>query len=184
MALGAIQFLPFLELLRHSQRGARFASGEWALSWSGLGNLLIPLFRTVQSRDRIFFLQNQQWVTSYYPAITVVLSALMALCSERARRVRLLAALTVVSLLLALGSHALVYDWLRHMMPIMGIMRYPVKFIVPVAAALPLLAGYGVRAWLRGKVKISTAAVLAFGVAGLALGIMGLDWWRPAADEV
>jgi len=183
LALGAIQFLPFLELLRHSQRGARFASGEWALSWSGLGNLLIPLFRTVQSRDRIFFQENQQWVTSYYPAITVVLSALMALCSERARRVRLLAALTVVSLLLALGSHALVYDWLRRMMPIMGIMRYPVKFIVPVAAALPLLAGYGVRAWLRGKVKISTAAVLAFGVAGLALGIMGLDWWRPAAEE-
>src|SRR5438477_10427606 len=158
MGLGAIQFIPFLELLRHSQRGARFASGDWALSWSGLGNFFVPLFHTVQSRDRIFFQANQQWVTSYYPAITLLLPALMALGSERACRVRLLAALTLLSLVLALGSHALLYDGLRRIVPLVGIMRYPVKFIVPVAVTLPLLAGYGVRAWLRNKVNISTAA--------------------------
>ena len=175
MGLGAVQFVPFLELLRLSQRGSRFDSGAWALSWSGLGNFFVPLFHTVQSRDRIFFQPGQQWVSSYYPAITIVLPALMALCSERARQVRLLAALAVVSLLLALGSHALVYDWLRKIIPLMGLMRYPIKFIVPVAVALPLLAGYGVRAWLEGKVKNSTAAVLALGVAGLSLALMGLD---------
>jgi hypothetical protein len=183
MGLGAIQFVPFLELLRLSQRGPRFDSGAWSLAWSGLGNLLVPLFHTVQSRDRIFFQAGQQWVTSYYPAITIVLPALMALCSERARQVRLLAALTIVSLLLALGSHALVYDMLRKIMPLMGLMRYPVKFIVPVAVALPLLAGYGVRGWLQGKVKNSTAAALALGVAGLSLVLMGLERWQLAPGE-
>ena len=183
VGLGAIQFLPFLELLGHSQRSARFASGDWPLSWSGLGNFVVPLFRTVQSRDQIFFQQNQQWVTSYYPAITILLPALMAIRAERARRVRLVAALTLATLLLALGSHGLVYDWLRKIVPVIGIMRYPVKFVVPVAVALPLLAGYGVRAWFQNKIKISTAAPLGIGVALLSLALLLLNQWRPAPGE-
>jgi len=183
MGLGAIQFLPFLELLGHSQRGARFASGDWTLTWSGLGNFVVPLFRTVQSRDRIFFQQNQQWVTTYYSAITILLPALMALRAERTLRVRLLAALTLASVLLALGSHALVYDWLRKILPVSGIMRYPIKFVVPVAVALPLLAGYGVRAWFQNKVKFSTALSLGMGVALISFALMALNQWRPFPGE-
>ncbi len=113
LGLGAIQLLPFVELLRHSQRSAAFASGEWTLSWAGLGNFLVPLFHTVQNRDRIFFQPDQQWVSSYYPGSAIVLLSLMALASERTRRVRWLALFCLVSLLLALGTHGFVYDWLR-----------------------------------------------------------------------
>src|ERR1051326_1017979 len=130
LGLGAIQFLPFVELLRHSQRNAAFASGEWTLSWAGLGNFLVPLFHTVQNRDRIFFQPDQQWVTSYYPGITTILLSMLALAVEPTRRVRCLAFFCVLSVALALGPHGLVYDLVRSTVPGLGLMRYPIKFIV------------------------------------------------------
>src|SRR6185436_10107633 len=126
LCLGAIQVLPFVELLQHSQRSAAFASGEWTLSWAGLGNFLVPLFHTVQNRDGIFFQPSQQWVSSYYPGSTIVLLSLVALASERSRRVRWLTVLCLLSLTLALGTHGLIYDWLRRTTPGLGLMRYPI----------------------------------------------------------
>lgn len=183
--LAAAQLLPFLELLGHSQRGAAFASGDWALSWSGLGNFLVPLFHTVQDRDRIFFQTGQQWVTSYYPGITALLAAFLGLgaCAGKDRRVRWLAWLLGLSLVLALGPHALLYDGLRRLVPALGIMRYPVKFLVPVAAIVPLLAGYGIRAWFRGDVPVATLLRLVFALAAAALALMALNQWRPAPGE-
>src|SRR6185503_3690763 len=183
LGLGAIQLLPFVELLRHSQRSATFASGEWTLSWAGLGNFLVPLFHTVQNRDRIFFQPDQQWVSSYYPGSTIVLLSLMALTSERTRRVRWLTLFCLASLVLALGTHGFVYDWLRRTTPGLGLMRYPIKFIVPCAVILPLLGGFGVRAWLHGEVKSSTALPLSVGLALLSLALMLFSQWRPLPGE-
>ena len=183
LGLGAIQFLPFVELLRHSQRSAAFASGEWTLSWAGLGNFLVPLFHTVQNRDGIFFQPEQQWVSSFYPGSTVVLLSLMALASERTRRVRWLALFCFASLALALGTHGFIYDWLRRTAPGLGLMRYPIKFIVPCAVILPLLGGFGVRAWLCGKVKYATALTLSAAVALLSVALMLSSQWRPLPGE-
>ena len=183
LGLGAIQFLPFVELLRHSQRGAAFASGAWSLSWAGLGNFLVPLFHTVQNRDGVFFQPDQQWVSSYYPGSTIVLLWLIALASERTRRVRWLTLFCLVSLALALGRHGFLYDWLRRTTPGLGMMRYPIKFIVPCAVMLPLLGGFGVRAWLHGKVKYSTAFPLCAGVALLSLALLLFSQWHPLPGE-
>jgi len=183
LGLGAIQFLPFLELLQHSQRSARFASGEWTLSWAGLGNFLVPLFHTIQNRDGIFFQPEQQWVSSYYPGSTIVLLSLMALASERSRRVRWLTVFCLLSLSLALGTHGLVYDWLRRTTPGLGLMRYPIKLIVPCAVILPLLGGFGVRAWLHGKAGYSTLLPLSAGIVLSALALMMFSHWRPLPGE-
>src|SRR2546427_11644368 len=103
----------------------------------------------------------------------------MALASERTRRVRWLTLFCLVSLALALGTRGFVYDWLRRTTPGLGLMRYPIKFIVPCAVILPLLGGFGVRAWLHGKVKDSIALPLSAGVALLSLAIMLSSQWRP-----
>ncbi len=145
--LVAIQLLPFLQLLQHSQRGAQFATGEWTLKWSGLGNFLVPLFRTFRDRDGIYFQHSQQWITTFYGGITLVLFALIGLCTSRNRRVGLLTVLSVVSIGLALGSDGIIYDWFRKGIPGSGLMRYPIKFIVPALVALPLLAASGARHW-------------------------------------
>jgi hypothetical protein len=181
--LSAIQFLPFVELLQHSQRSAGFASGEWTLSWAGLGNFLVPLFHTVQDRDRIFFQPTQQWVSSYYPGSTIVLLSLIALASERTWRVRWLTLFCLGSLMLALGTRGFVYDWLRRAVPGLGVMRYPIKFIVPCAVILPLLGGFGARAWLQGKVKYSTAMRICGGLVLVSLALMLLSQWRPLPGE-
>jgi hypothetical protein len=145
--LVAVQLLPFLELLQRSQRSAQFATGEWTLRWSDLGNFLVPLFRTFRDRDGIYFQHSQQWITSFYGGITVVLFALIGVCTARNRRVGLLVVVSVLSIGLALGSTGFIYDWFRTVVPGLGLMRYPIKFIVPALVALPLLAAFGARRW-------------------------------------
>ena len=183
LALSAIQLLPFLELLFRSQRDPAFAGNEWTLAWTGLGNLVVPLFHTFQSRDGIYFQPNQQWITSFYPGITTVWLAGFALWSGRTRRVRWLFFLAVLSVVLALGSRGFVHDWLRQALPGLGIMRYPIKFIVPVVVILPLLAGYGARAWFRNQIKSSAAAWFTGALASVAVGLLLLSLWRPLTGE-
>ena len=42
--LVAALLLPFLEFLKHSQRGAAYGSSEWSMPPTGWANLLVPLF--------------------------------------------------------------------------------------------------------------------------------------------
>jgi len=88
-----------------------------------------------------------------------------------------------VSLVLALGTHGFIYDLLRRTLPGLGVMRYPIKFIVPCAVILPLLGGFGVRAWLRGSVKYSTALPLGAGLALVSLALMLFSQWHPLPGE-
>src|SRR5439155_10004614 len=109
--------------------------------------------------------------------------SLVALASERTRRVWWLALSCLLSLALALGTHGLIYDWLRRTTPGLGLMRYPIKFIVPCAVILPLLGGFGMRAWLHGKVRYSTTLLLTAGVALLSLALMLISQWRPLPGD-
>jgi len=54
---------------------------------------------------------------------------------------------------------------------------------VPCAVILPLLGGFGVRAWLHGRVKYSTALPLSVGLALLSLALMVFNQWRPLPGE-
>jgi hypothetical protein len=182
--LVAVQLLPFLELLRHSQRGAEFGTGEWTLSWSGLGNFLVPLFGTFRDRDGVYFQQAQQWITSFYGGITIVLFALVGMWTARNRRVRLLIVVTLVSIALALGSHGFIYEWFRKAVPGLGLMRYPIKFIVPAVVALPLLAAFGARHWAErpGAKRLCLAFALLLAICSAVL--LAISQAHPAHREV
>jgi hypothetical protein len=183
IGIGAAQFLPFLDLLRQSHRDAGYSTDAWTLTWAGLGNLLVPLFRTVQDRDGIFFQPSQQWVTSYYPGVTILLLALLGIFFEPHRRVRLLVCLGALSVVLALGPHGAVYAWLRKVAPTLGLLRYPIKFIVPLAVAVPLLAGFGARAWLTGRVHAGKARWLVATLVVLTLALTAWSQWKPIPGE-
>ncbi|MFM1770703.1 MAG: hypothetical protein RJA22_3232 [Verrucomicrobiota bacterium] len=173
----AVQLLPFLELLGQSQRDAGFATGKWPMPSWGLANFLVPLFHTSATFQGPHLQPGQAFLSSYYPGAVIVLLAILAVFWVRARRVRILAGLTVAAVLLAWGEQGLLYPLARSVLPPLGLARYPVKFLLLAAFALPLLAAWAVReltaspghAALR-RPQLLRAGALAILVIGLLAG--------------
>ena len=145
----AAQLLPFLELLAHSQRDTGFGSSDWAMPFWGWANFLVPLFRTYPTAQGLYLQLQQNWTSSYYAGIGTVLLAAVAVWRVRDWRVRLLAALLVLSLVLALGDRGLLFRALRSCIPFVGFARYPIKFVILTLALAPLLAAFGWQALTR-----------------------------------
>ena len=142
----AVQLLPFLQLLLHSQRDSGFttASHDWSMPFWGWANFLVPLFRTSPTAHGVFYQNGQYWTSSYYTGIGTVLLAAVALRRLRDWRVRLLAGLAFLGAVLALGEGTLLYTALRACLPGIGFLRYPIKAVILVLALAPLLAAFGV----------------------------------------
>ena len=149
----AMQLLPFLELLVHSQRdpGYSSASQDWSMPFWGWANFLVPLFRTTPTAQGVFFPTGQYWTSSYYAGIGTVLLGAVAVRRLPDWRVRVLAALVLLGLVLALGDCTLLYSGLRLCLPGLGFVRYPVKFLILVLALAPLLAAFGLAALANGN---------------------------------
>jgi hypothetical protein len=145
-ALAAVQLLPFLDLLAHSQRDTSFGTSSWSMPGTGWANLLVPLFHCFSSpaNHGVFFQYNQWWTSSYYVGVGPLVLALSALGRLRERRVWFMGALAALSFVLALGDDGFVYKWLREAAPQFGLLRYPIKFIVVAIFGLPLLAAFTV----------------------------------------
>ncbi len=138
--LSAAQLLPFLDLLNHSQRDVGYGTGAWAMPATGWANLLVPLFRTHPASHGVYVQTGQYWTASYYPGAVVVVLGLWAVWRVRNRRVWVLAALCGLFLVLALGDAGRIYPWLRAHLNAVGLMRFPIKFVVLPVFTLPLLA--------------------------------------------
>ena len=144
-ALAAIQLLPFLDFLKHSQRDTGFGQGEqWSMPGTGWANLLVPLFFSFEWTHGVFFQYNQYCTSSYYPGIGVLALAVAAVWLGRQFRIWFLGAACLMSLMFAMGEHNCLYRWAREAFPVFGFMRYPVKFVLLPTFLLPLLAGFGV----------------------------------------
>ncbi|NBV25153.1 MAG: hypothetical protein EBS05_24940, partial [Proteobacteria bacterium] len=120
--LSAAQLLPFLDLLRHSQRDAGFGDSVWSLPAWGLANYLVPLFRCVLTSPGVPLHSGQNWTSSYYAGAGVVALALLAVLRVSDRRSRLLSLLAAIFLLLALGDGGLLFSAFKHVLPL-GVMR-------------------------------------------------------------
>jgi membrane protein YfhO len=153
-ALTAAQLLPFFELLHHSQRSLLFADASWSMPGTGWANFLVPLFRTFLSRQGVYYQNDQYWTASYYPGIAVFALACVGVACVKTWRVRVLAALVLLGAVLAMGDNGFAYGLLRGVVPQLGVMRYPIKFVILAVFGLPLLAGFGVR-YLENTVRTS-----------------------------
>jgi hypothetical protein len=180
--ISAAQLLPFLELLSHSQRESSYGSAEWAMPISGWLNFLVPLFRTVPSPQGIYFQAGQYWTSSYYAGVGTILLGISAVAKSKDPRTRWLATIAILGLVLALGNAGLIYKWLRAVVPVLGFVRYPIKFVIPVLGLLPILAAFGWQAWAnqsedtdrhRTTRLVMFAALALFVLSGIALA---LDW--------
>lgn len=171
--LTALQTFPFLDLLLHSHRDRAFASEAWAMPAWGWANLLVPLFRMSPSQLGVFSQDEQEWTSSYYVAIGVAALAVLALRHARQPRVWVLAMIAGLGLVLALGKNGSVYDWLQRVVPLLGFVRFPIKFVVLTIFALPLLAAFAI-GWLHQpappKTLRASRSLLAMAIV-LLLGI-------------
>jgi hypothetical protein len=142
IALAAVQLLPFLDLAAHSQRSAGYADTRWSMPGWGWANFLVPMAFGTTRTEGIFFQHGQYWTSSYYLGVGALWLALLALACVRERRVRLLGAMAMAALILALGENTFVYPALRKIIPQLGLMTYPIKYVVIVAFSAPLLAAF------------------------------------------
>lgn len=155
-ALCAAQLLPFFDLLTHSQRDPSQAVGKWALPAWGWANLLVPMFRCAMSPQEFYFMQGQEFLTSCYAGAAALALAALAVWRVRDRRVVLLAVLGVVAVLLAMGNNGPLFPLLHKVIPVVGIARYLVKFLILVAFVVSLLAAFGVK-WCLSRDGASDA---------------------------
>src|SRR5580704_4792262 len=139
-ALSAAQLLPFLDLVAHAQRETGYTDLRWSMPGSGLTNFLVPMAFGSTAAEGIFFQHGQYWTSSYYLGIGTLWLAILALVGIRNQRVGLLATIAGLALLCALGNHTPFYPLVRMLIPQLSFITYPVKFVMVVVFAMPLLA--------------------------------------------
>jgi hypothetical protein len=187
-ALAAAQLFPFLELLHHSERSAKFDTGQWPIPSWGWANLFVPLYRMHATGAGVYFQKEQNLTSSYYAGIAVVIAALLAVMWIRNRRVWFLFGASVIAFVFAMGSNTPLYEWMRKTFPAIGFMRYASKAVIPMAFTLPALAAAGIAAWMavRDPAQQRRRGYWAMGCIGLTViliaGIAAHAHWAPFGD--
>ena len=186
-AMCAAQLLPFFDLLRASQRDANFGASSWSMPPWGPLNLLFPLLFSFPSHQGVYAQYDQYWIASYYPGAAVVLLAGLGCWMLKERSVRVLGLALTAFLLLAWGDNGWLHPTLVKLVPGLGWMRFPIKFIAPVIALLPLCASFAIARLLarpdllaprRARGTIALFALLAVLALGAALAWpMPRDTW-------
>ena len=174
--LTAIQLLPFWDLLGHSQRDRAFVTSKWAMPSWGLANLLVPLFHSFETYQGPFFLYGQEFLSSYYLGMTLLICSVWGAFHVKSSRFWILGGLAVFSLLMAMGENGFLFPWLKRMIPVMGIARFPIKFVVLAAFVFPLLAAYSLRSFEQAPTAPMARRSL-FSVGFLALLGMAIILW-------
>jgi hypothetical protein len=143
-ALAAAQLLPFLDLVAHSQRDVGYADLRWSMPAWGWANFLVPMVFGSRQAAGVFFPYDQSWTSSYYLGCGTLWLALLAVWVVRDRRVWLMGAAVAAALTFALGEHTFIYPALRKIIPQLGFVTYPVKYVSLAAFLAPLLAAFAV----------------------------------------
>lgn len=172
--LAAGQLAPFLQLLGESTRGVHYGNNEWAMPATGLANFLVPLYGCFDSTEGVIAQGGQHLVPSYFPGVACVWFALIGMAGLRRIRVLCTCLVTVLAVLLAMGESGFVFTWVKEVLPVMGLARYPVKFLYLAMLAAPLLAAFGV-ARMDSKTPLNMRIPMIM-AAVLILIILGIGW--------
>ena len=184
VALAAAQLLPFLQLLAHCQRSANYGVDSWAIPSSGLINLVLPRFRLCLALSGVCYQIGQQWTSSYYPGIGILFLALLALRCSPPKRVWPLWALAAFGLIMAFGEKAYLYVWIHKVVPVLGLIRFPVKFVAVTIFVWPLLAALAVAGLSAQREEAfrrtrRIGAILFATIAALIVAALLFSWWHP-----
>ena len=182
----AVQLFPFGDFVLQSHRDANYDDNAWSMPGWGWANFLVPLFHCTPALAGVYSQDAQQWTSSYYVGIGVLALAILAIVKGRREggyRVWVLAGITLVSLIMALGQDSFIFASIKSVFPWLGFVRFPVKFVVMTVLAVPLLAAFGLRYVLSSSPDWKPAAWIG---ATMAVLIGFLVWFAeqyPVPDE-
>jgi len=177
----AAQLLPFLDLAAHSERHAGYADLRWSMPGHGWANFLVPMAFGAVRGEGIFFQNGQAWTSSYYLGMATLLLALLAIWKCRDRRVWLLIAIVVLGVICALGQNTPIFPAVRRLIPQLGFITYPVKYLLLVTFIAPLLAARSLAQIQKQRREITIiAGILLLLMAGVMFWVSGSS--MPGAD--
>ena len=202
VALISVQLLPFAEYMSHSVRRLpielEYASSRSLEPTGALHWLLPPALHTGAHGFSTRFIASSAvpWILSIYGGGIAMALALIGALRGRGRRwILFWAAATLVSVLLALGSHSPLYRALFTWVPAFRPFRYPEKFLLIGALAVAVFTAQGTERWLTiggGETRRSRGVdsmgvwlpilAVAAGYAGAAL-LLGRQGFLSGACE-
>lgn len=154
-ALCAVQFLPASDLLEQARRGATGLSFKETSHWSfhplSLLELVVPDFfgPTVSSpsdwADVVGDGNDPYFVSVFVGFVPFFLALAGWACSQETRR-RFVAGAAIVFWLISLGHFTPVFSLAYLLVPMLTLVRFPIKMLVLVVFLVALLAGWGVDA--------------------------------------
>jgi hypothetical protein len=173
----AVLWMPALELLERSPRQELPADVRtaWSLPPAGLWRLVTPLdpVRVTfepETWRRLYDRAEPPFLWSLYLGCPALALAAAAFVPRRFRLEAVALGLgAVVALALALGPHAPFYPLATAVAPPLKVFRYPTKALLAGSLLVSLLAGIGLGALARGRLRSRAAAGLA-----IALAVVGL----------
>lgn len=178
--LSAATWIPFLELLVRSDRGAGIGAGEatrFALSPGEVLDLVLPFVRFGADRSD----------AQGFQSVLFVGSSLLVLAAWGLWRHKGWAVASGVLVVLALGDAGGLFPWVHRWVPGASLFRFPIKFLSPLPVLLALAVASGFSAWERGARPTTRrpgavfAVVWLLGACALAVAGAGAGWAVSAA---
>jgi len=173
LCLAAIQLLPFLGLLLNSNRLSE-SSLDWSVRPENLLNFIAPLFHTAPTPYGFAFPEAQKWLISYYVPAGLLAMLFIAPKSIWTQRVFIASILLLGLGLLLSCSPSLPFIAKMMARTPVGIVRYPIKYLLLACMALHIAIGFGIAAAERERVSMRRLLpIFAGGI--LVLGFLMLD---------
>ncbi len=169
--LSAVQFLPSLDLLRHSLRGTEGLVYNETTSWSfhplALLEMAIPdLFGASLEAPSTWTIVLSGRLMPYFPSVFVgfvpLFFALAGWALGNDRRRAFVAKTAFTLLLLSFGRFTPAFALAYLLIPLLALVRFPVKLLVPAVLLTALLAGWGLDALrlVRGRLTERRGRIL------------------------
>jgi hypothetical protein len=158
VALCAVQFLPSAELLSHSRRGAQGLRYGETSNWSFhpllLMEMLVPGFygpalTSPTSWNAMVGDGNSPYFVSVFMGFVPLFFALVGWALGQDRRRNFVAGSALLILVLSFGHFTPVFSLAYLLVPLLALVRFPVKLLVPVIMLVAILAGWGLDALRR-----------------------------------
>jgi len=185
VALGAIQFLPSLDLLTNSFRGVRGLPFKETTYWSfhpfSLIELVVPEFfspwwDTPTTWSIVLSCRNKPYFVSVFVGFVPLFFALAgwALSDQKRRGFAAWSALTLLAL--SFGQFAPFFALAYLLIPPLTLVRFPIKLLVPALLLVALLAGWGLDALRQPHAITGQQRKRILGPLGLLLVCAAFLW--------